>query len=126
METKFDIPIKASDEKQKIELFMKVLYKFHNLSDGLIRLVVEIVNEYYAVKGRFKVEQPESVIYSILFSTENREKIAERLGMTTSVFNTSLSKLRKRGVLTENNRINANFIPPKGNFSLNFKFLIDA
>ena len=124
MSRQFNIPIRANSNKQRIQLFMEVLYKFHNLSDGLIQLVVELVDNYYEIQGRFTVPQEDGTIFSIMFNTDNRERLAEKLGMSRSVFDTSLSKLRAKGVLTKDNVINPNYLVPKDEFDLNFKFYV--
>ena len=122
----FNIDIIADTEEDKINLFLQILHKFHNLSDGLIRLVVVIVKKYYEVAGSFKDYTSDDVIYELVFSTKSRKEMAGELGMSQDVFNTSLNKLRKKGVLTKDNKINRNYIPPKGNFSLIFNFKVDV
>ncbi len=114
----FNIDIIADTEEDKINLFLQILHKFHNLSDGLIRLVV--------VAGSFKDYTSDDVIYELVFSTKSRKEMAGELGMSQDVFNTSLNKLRKKGVLTKDNKVNRNYIPPKGNFSLIFNFKVDV
>jgi hypothetical protein len=66
-----------------------------------------------------------NIVDMILFSTETRIKIREDLGgMGQKVFNNLLTSLRKKGVITKDNKINHVLIPnmTEDGFKLIFDF----
>jgi hypothetical protein len=69
------------------------------------------------------------IVDMILFSTETRSKIRKDLGdMGQKVFNNLLTSLRKKGVITKDNKINHVLIPrmTEDGFKLVFNFEVKS
>ena len=65
-------------------------------------------------------------VEKLLFSKEIRAKIKEDLGgMSNVVFNNLLTTLRKKGVITKDNKINPVLIPRMDDDSDGFKLIFD-
>ena len=61
----------------------------------------------------------------ILFSTENRKMIQDKLGMSQAVFNNNLFGLRKYGLITKDNDLLPLLdIPDQKDFSIEIKFYV--
>jgi len=61
----------------------------------------------------------------ILFSTENRKVIQDKLGMSQAVFNNNLFGLRKYGLITKDNDLLPLLdIPEQDNFFIEIKFYV--
>ena len=82
---------------------------------------------YYRYELSREVLNPE-LVDKLLFSTDTRKQIRGDLGdMDPKVFNNLLTALRKKGVLSKDNIINAGLIPnmSEEGFKLVFNFEID-
>lgn len=98
-------PFLKQIRKREADLFAELLYQ------NYIR--AEIKNKI----DRFK----------LILEQENRKKIEQYLGMTTAVFRNSLTILRKKGLVTEDNLIPDAYLlyPKENNFELKFNFIIE-
>ena len=85
---------------------------------------------YYRDELSNEISNPD-IVDRLLFSTSTRKQIKEDLGgMQNGVFNNLLTALRKKGVLSKDNKILTSLIPLMDNdakgFKLIFNFEIDA
>ena len=96
----------------------------HKLPPKDLERLSYILKKRYEL-GRFIVD--DSQIDKFLFSTEIREEIIEESGTTKNIFQVTLSRLRKRGVITDKGDLNKRFIPDlaKGTDRFDLMILFD-
>lgn len=114
------IPIKTSKEvfyRQVLEVLRSVP-PINKLRPKELDVLAEIIKQkdLYSEMGLHK--------YTIIFSTENRKKIRESVGVSIESFNNILSALRKYNIITKDNKLNPFFegITFNGEFKLGFTF----
>lgn len=92
-------------KKREVEAMSLFLYYKHEISK-------EVYNKEFAEK--------------LLFSKEIRDKIKEDLGgMSNVVFNNLLTQLRRKGVITKDNKINPVLVPNMDEDGDSFKLIFD-
>lgn len=115
--------------KVNIVVFYKVLLTLMNnfppirgLRPKEIEMLAEIMHQNY--ENRNIKDYNKRQIF--IFSTENRHVMMENLGVTAGSFNNYLKLLKKKGVITKDNKLLPflNIIPEK-EYSLDFKFSIN-
>ena len=101
---------KIRTSKESIfKYWLKFLKPYHKLRDGEIEALSIML--YYRYELSREVNNIE-LVDRLLFSTETRSKIRKELnGMSQKVFNNLLTSLRKKGVLSKENKINPVLIP---------------
>ena len=114
------IPIKTNKEvfyRQVLEV-LKSVPPINKLRPKELDVLAEIIKQkdLYSEIGAHK--------YTIIFSTENRKKIRESVGISIESFNNILSALRKYNIITKDNKLNQFFesIVFAGEFKLGFTF----
>lgn len=111
-----------TDKKSIFRLWLEFLKPYHKLRNKEIEALSLML--YYRYELSREIPNVD-MVEMILFSTETRGKIrAELNNMSQKVFNNLLTSLRKKGVLTKENKIHHNLIPnmtEKG-FKLIFNF----
>lgn len=117
------IPIKVSRDK-----FYKVLLTLMNkfpplrgMREREIDFLAEIMYQNYLYRNLDISKR-----YILIFSTENRKEMQKRLVTNEGVMNDNFSKLRKRGIITQDNKL----IPflniiPDSNYELTITFNIN-
>lgn len=119
--------IKTSEKKLFI-YWLTFLKPYHNLRKKEIEMLGTFL--YYRHKLSQEVINKE-LIDRLLFSPDVRKNIMEELGVSSvAIFNNMLSVLRKKGVISRDNKILPVLVPnlePEGdNFKLIFNFEIDG
>ena len=106
------------------EMWLEFLKPYHGLRPKEIKALAIML--YYRYEISREVAQ-EEMVDMILFSTETRRKMMKELGgMGQKVFNNLLTSLRRKKVLTKDNKINHKLIPnmSENGFKLVFNFEI--
>ena len=115
-----------TDKKSIFRLWLEFLKPYHKLRNKEIEALSLML--YYRYELSREIPNVD-MVDMILFSTETRSKIRSELNnMSQKVFNNLLTSLRKKGVLTKDNKIHHNLIPnmaEKG-FKLVFNFEVKA
>lgn len=120
---KIGVTIKSASTKERVSKYLNTIYKFHKLTDKEIDIVVEFILTYYEISVTFKeASKSTKLINKLLFDTDNRKMLQQKLGLKEEVFNNYLSKFRKKGVLI-NDMLNPSYIPPAGKFTLELNFV---
>lgn len=118
------IPLKVN-----IVVFYKVLLTLMNkfppvrgLRPKEIDILAEIMYQNYENRNIKDFDKRQIFI----FSTKNRQAIVQNLGITAGTFNNYLKLLKKKKVITSDNKLLPflNIIPEK-EYELNFKFTIN-
>ncbi len=81
----------------------------------------------YILKKRYELSYmiaDDNLIDSYLFSTDIRKQMCDESGEKVANFQVILSKLRKQGVITSENKINKKFIPLLSKDSVKFDLMI--
>ncbi len=111
-----------TDKKSIFRYWLEFLKPYHKLRSKEIEALALIL--YYRYELSREIPNPE-MVNLVLFSTETRNKIREDLGgMGQKVFNNLLTSLRKKKVLSKDNKINPVLIPnmTEEGFKLVFNF----
>ncbi len=111
-----------TDKKSIFRYWLEFLKPYHKLRSKEIEALALIL--YYRYELSREIPNPE-MVNLVLFSTETRNKIREDLGgMGQKVFNNLLTSLRKKKVLSKDNKINPVLIPnmTEDGFKLVFNF----
>ena len=111
-----------TDKKSIFRLWLEFLKPYHKLRNKEIEALSLML--YYRYELSREIRNVE-MVDMILFSTETRSKIRSELSdMSQKVFNNLLTSLRKKGVLTKDNKIHHNLIPnmTESGFKLIFNF----
>jgi hypothetical protein len=111
-----------TDKKSIFRYWLEFLKPYHKLRAKEIEALALIL--YYRYELSREIPNPE-MVNLVLFSTETRNKIREDLGgMGQKVFNNLLTSLRKKKVLSKDNKINPVLIPnmTEEGFKLVFNF----
>ena len=111
-----------TDKKSIFRLWLEFLKPYHKLRNKEIEALSLMM--YYRYELSREIPNVE-MVDMILFSTETRSKIRSELSdMSQKVFNNLLTSLRKKGVLTKDNKIHHNLIPnmTESGFKLIFNF----
>ena len=114
-----------TDKKSIFRYWLEFLKPYHKLRNKEIEALSLML--YYRYELSREIPNLE-MVDMILFSTETRGKIRAELGnMSQKVFNNLLTSLRKKGVLTKENKINHVLIPnmTENGFKLIFNFEIE-
>ncbi len=118
-----NIPIKVS-----INNFFKMLLTMMNkfppirgLRERELDVLAEIMLQNYENRSITDFNKRQILI----FSTENRIKMQERLNMKEGSFNDYMSKLRRKGVIKDNKLLPFLNILPEGKYSFNINFTIN-
>lgn len=95
----------------------------HKLQNKDIEVLSYILKKRYELS---KIIIDDSVVDSYLFSKEIRDQILEESGESRSNFQVTLSKLRKRNVISPDGKINKRFIPDlvETNTELRFELMV--
>jgi hypothetical protein len=111
-----------TDKKSIFRYWLEFLKPYHKLRNKEIEALSLML--YYRYELSREIPNLD-MVDMILFSTETRGKIrAELNDMSQKVFNNLLTSLRKKGVLTKENKINHVLIPnmTENGFKLVFNF----
>lgn len=111
-----------TDKKSIFRYWLEFLKPYHKLRNKEIEALSLML--YYRYELSREIPNL-AMVDMILFSTETRGKIrAELNNMSQKVFNNLLTSLRKKGVLTKDNKINHVLIPnmTENGFKLVFNF----
>jgi len=111
-----------TDKKSIFRYWLEFLKPYHKLRTKEIEALSLML--YYRYELTREISNME-IVDMILFSTETRSKIRKDLGdMGQKVFNNLLTSLRKKGVITKDNKINHVLIPrmTEDGFKLVFNF----
>tara|TARA_B110000902_G_C14152408_1_gene530047 strand:+ start:324 stop:692 length:369 start_codon:yes stop_codon:yes gene_type:complete len=111
-----------TDKKSIFRLWLEFLKPYHKLRNKEVEALSLML--YYRYELSREIPNIE-MVDMILFSTETRAKIRLELSnMSQKVFNNLLTSLRKKGVLTKDNKIHHNLIPnmTEDGFKLIFNF----
>ena len=111
-----------TDKKSIFRYWLEFLKPYHKLRNKEIEALSLML--YYRYELSREIPNLE-MVDMILFSTETRGKIrAELNNMSQKVFNNLLTSLRKKGVLTKENKIKPVLIPnmTENGFKLVFNF----
>lgn len=124
MATNQDMNIKRihTNKRSIFRYWLEFLKPYHKLRNKEIEALSLML--YYRYELSRQINNPE-IIDSVLFSTQTRSEIrAELNNMGQKVFNNLLTSLRKKGVITKENKINHVLIPnmTENGFKLVFNF----
>jgi hypothetical protein len=111
-----------TDKRSIFRFWLEFLKPYHKLRTKEIEALSLML--YYRYELSRDIADP-ALVDMILFSTETRAKIRKDLkGMGQKVFNNLLTSLRKKKVLTKDNKINPVLIPSmtEDGFKLVFNF----
>jgi hypothetical protein len=111
-----------TDKKSIFRYWLEFLKPYHKLRTKEIEALSLML--YYRYELSREIKNMETVDM-ILFSTQTRSKIRKDLNdMGQKVFNNLLTSLRKKGVITKDNKINPVLIPmmTEEGFKLVFNF----
>lgn len=128
MSTRQNMNIKRihTDKKSIFRFWLEFLKPYHKLRNKEVEALSLML--YYRYELSREIPNID-MVDMILFSTETRGKIrAELNNMSQKVFNNLLTSLRKKGVLTKDNKINHVLIPnmTESGFKLIFNFEVKA
>ena len=126
MAVKKNINIKRihTDRRSIFRYWLEFLKPYHKLRQKVIEALSLMLYYRYELA---KEVQNKDLVDRLLFSTETRSKIRGDLNsMSQKVFNNLLTSLRKKKVLTKDNKINPRLIPnmTEDGFTLVFDFEI--
>lgn len=111
-----------TDKKSIFRYWLEFLKPYHKLRAKEIEALSLML--YYRYELSREIKDPE-MVDMILFSTQTRNKIREDLGkMGQKVFNNLLTSLRKKEIISKDNKINHVLIPnmTEDGFKLIFDF----
>lgn len=114
-----------TDKKSIFRYWLEFLKPYHKLRNKEVEALSLML--YYRYELSREIPNMD-MVDMILFSTETRGKIrAELNNMSQKVFNNLLTSLRKKNVLTKENKINHVLIPnmTEDGFKLVFNFEVD-
>jgi len=120
--TNMNIKKIATDKKSIFRYWLEFLRPYHKLRNKQIEALALML--YYRYELSREIHN-ESMVCTILFSTETRNKMRKDLDdMSQKVFNNLLTSLRKKKVLSKSNKINPVLIPKmsENGFKLIFDF----
>lgn len=113
-----------TEKKYIFRLWLEFLKPYHKLRNKEIEALSLLL--YYRYELSREINNID-IVDMILFSTETRSKIrADLNGMGQKVFNNLLTSLRKKSIITKDNKINPVLIPnmTEEGFSLVFNFQV--
>ena len=104
------------------------MQQYHKLKDREIEVLSLLL--YYEHELRLSVNDPD-LVTRLLFSSQTRKRMRDELGdMKGNTFNNLLSALRKKNILTKDNKFNNSLVPPMSindkSFQLVFNFEEDG
>jgi len=111
-----------TDKKSIFRFWLEFLKPYHKLRAKEIEALSLML--YYRYELSREIKDPD-MVNMVLFSTQTRNKIREDLGgMGQKVFNNLLTSLRKKSVISKDNKINHVLIPSmsEDGFKLIFHF----
>ena len=111
-----------TDKKSIFRYWLEFLKPYHKLRTKEIEALSLML--YYRYELSREIKDPD-MVDMILFSTQTRSKIREDLGgMGQKVFNNLLTSLRKKNIISKENKINHVLIPnmSEDGFKLVFDF----
>ena len=115
----------SASKKKIFRYWLEFLRPYHKLRSGEIEALTLMLHYRYELSR--EVSSPE-LVNRLLFSTETRKKMMIDLNnMSPKVFNNLLSTLRKKKVLSRDNKILPALIPnmTENGFKLIFNFKVD-
>lgn len=113
-----------TSKKLIFRYWLEFLKPYHKLRNKEIEALALLLYYRYELSREISNEK---MVDMILFSTETRHKIRVELeNMSQKVFNNLLTSLRKKKVLTKDNKIHKSLIPKMGEegFELIFNFKV--
>lgn len=117
------IPLRTTENKfyRQILEVLKSFPPINKLKPKEMDLLAEFMKQ-----NADNMSLPKNKRRIIMFSTENRKEIQEKLGMSQAYFNNNLSILRKYGLITKDNDILPLLdIPKHKEFSIEVKFTVE-
>ena len=111
-----------TDKKSIFRFWLEFLKPYHKLRAKEIEALSLML--YYRYELSREIKDPD-MVNMVLFSTQTRNKIREDLGgMGQKVFNNLLTSLRKKSIISKDNKINHVLIPSmsEDGFKLIFHF----
>lgn len=115
------IPIKSTDQKDKVRKFLEFTYKFHKLTDKELDILLVFVMKFYSLLHKYKGVDL-GLINKLLFDVEAKKEIREELKIREDVFANYLTIFRRKGVI-KGKILNSSYLPPEEPFELHLKFL---
>ena len=101
------------------------LEPFHNLTNRELDVITAIVRNRYELS---KVVKDNILLDKIALNEESKQKIREECGLSYQHIQIIMTKLRKRVIISHDNKINPKFIPnvtSEDSFSLLLYFTIE-
>lgn len=101
--------------------WFKFLEPFHHLSEREIEVIASFARHRYELGKAIK---DDAILDKFLFSEEVKRQIREELGMSANNFQVVLGKFKKKGVLSEDNKINPKLLPNLGDDADCYKLML--
>lgn len=117
------ITLKEKEDTDIFTIWVKILSPFIKTSDKEQELLAAILRKRHKLMQ--KVNDPE-LLNTILFSTETRAEIREELGYSTIGFTNILAYLKKRGLISKDNKITNHVIPDIDFSGKRFTFTVNV
>lgn len=117
------IPIKTNVETF-YKLFLLIMDKFQPVN-GLMKREREVIAEIMYQNYMNKNIEDTNKRHIVLFSTDTRKIMQDRLGISRGSFNDYLSRLRRKNVITKDNKLKPFFdLIPGDEYEFAVKFKI--
>lgn len=111
--------IKTNDVLDLLEKWVALTQPLHKLTEAESAILLEFLKKRHVYHSNVKDER---VADLLLFSTETRREIMDKLGYKMGTFQNYLSSMRAKGVIFEN-RINPKLVPSIEDGSKEFKLI---
>ena len=111
--------------KDLFRYWFMFLEPLHNLTNREIDVITAIVRNRYELS---KVVKDNALLDKIILNDESKQKIREECNLSYQHFQIIMTKLRKQGIISHDNKINPKCIPninSEDNFSLLLYFTIE-
>jgi DNA-binding MarR family transcriptional regulator len=115
-----NIPI-ATTENKFFRQYLELINPLLKLRGKELDVLAELM--YYNYK--FK-DIPDEHRWKLIFDYDTKTKIRTKLDLSDASMNNNLSALRKKGIIKLNKVRDVFLVYPSSNFSLNFKFNVQA
>lgn len=107
--------------KELFNKWLDVTKSFHKLNNQEQQVLALLLYHHYLLK---KDITNNKILWKVVFDYDTKLKIREDLEMQDSVFQNTLTKLRKKNII-QNNEINPYFIPDLSLDSKNFRVVFN-
>lgn len=110
------INVSYETEDQFVELYLSLFYKQSKLTPQEYELLVEIVKNYSELKDKV----PEPYLTELIFSTDRRKAIQEKLNISDSGFSNLVKGLKGKGVFGPDQNVLLPFFYPTSSVRFSF------